>query len=189
MPTQITQVNINGVSVSSLNEVIEQVRKQTDLGLCRFRATNHWIDGAHNQATIKDFYAAGGEDTSRTETYVIDSDEPPLLAGANRGANPVEFVLTGLSGCLTTTLVYYAARKGIKLEAVKSALEGELDIRGLLNIDGGVRNGFRKVRVTFDIESAAPREQIEELVELAQRFSPVCDIISNPVPVVVQLAK
>ena len=110
------------------------------------------------------------------------------MMGENRGANPVEYVLTALSGCLTTTLVYYAAMMDIKLDSVESELEGDLDLRGLLNLDDSTRRGYSNIRVNFQIESDAPREKIEELVGMAKRFSPVCDIVSNPVSVSVALA-
>jgi uncharacterized OsmC-like protein len=189
MSAQATNVSVvNGVDVSQFTEVVKAVEADPSLGMCHFRARNTWMDGAHNQVSIQGFYAAGGEDTSRQEPFVHDADEPPLLVGENRGANPVEYVLTALSGCLTTTLVYYAATMGINLDAVESTLEGDLDIRGLFDLSDKVRNGYQNIRVTYRIESDAPREKIEELVRIAQRFSPVFDIVSNPVPVTVELA-
>jgi uncharacterized OsmC-like protein len=110
------------------------------------------------------------------------------LIGENRGANPVEFLLHGLAGCLTTTLVYHAAVRGIKLNSVKSTLEGDIDIHGLLALTDQVRPGYQQIRVSFDIDSPASREQLAELVKFAKDHSPVCDSISNPVDVVVKLA-
>ena len=119
MTTQ-TQTLINGVPVDRLVETIEAIDAQPSLGESHFRATNRWINGALNRSTIQGFYAAGEEDTTRTEPFVFDNDEPPVLLGENRGANPVEYVLHGLAGCITTTFVYYAAAQGVELEAVES---------------------------------------------------------------------
>jgi uncharacterized OsmC-like protein len=52
-----------------------------------------------------------------------------------------------------------------------------------------VRRGFQNIRVTFRIKSDAPREKLEELVELAQKRSPVFDIVTNRTPVTVTLEK
>lgn len=188
MTTEKTTEKPNGVDVPMLFETIDAIKDQPTLAKCQFRARNRWMDGAHCRTTIRDFHAAGEEDQSRTEPFEFDADEPPVLLGENRGANPVEFALTALAGCLTTSLIYHAAARGIRLNAVESQLEGDLDLRGFLNLDDSVRNGYENVRVTFKVDADAPREQIEELVKMAQQRSPVFDMMSNPVPVTVGLA-
>ena len=122
--------NINGVDVSRLSETIEAIKANPELAKFRFRARNKWIYGGHNRTEIKDFYGASKEDTSRTESFVMDADEPPILLGEDKGANPVEYVLTALAACLTTSMVYHAAARGIKIEEVESRLEGDLDLHG-----------------------------------------------------------
>lgn len=181
-------VTTNGVDTEKLSTVIGTVESDPSLGACLFRARNRWVDGALNRVEIQGFHAAGGEDTSRKAPYICDNDEPPLLCGENRGPNPVEYLLTGLSGCMTTTLVYNAALMGIELKSVESELEGDIDLRGLFNLDGDVNPGYRNIRVIFRIESDAPREKLEELVAIAHRFSPVCDSVTRPVRVDASLA-
>jgi hypothetical protein len=110
-----TTTTTNGVDTHEFKNVIGAIEADPSLGACRFRARNRWVDGALNRVEIQGFYAAGGEDTSRKVPFVRDNDEPPLLLGENRGPNPVEYLLTGLSGCMTTTLVYYAAMMGVEL--------------------------------------------------------------------------
>jgi uncharacterized OsmC-like protein len=184
----MTEQNIvNGVNVDQLFETINVIKDQPDIAKFRFRASNKWVNGGHNRTSIKDFYGAGQEDRSRTEPFVLDADEPPVLLGTDQGANPVEYVLTALAGCLTTSLIYHAAAQGIKIDEVESRFEGDLDLRGFLGLSENVRNGYQNIRVTFTIKSDAPKEKLEELVKLAQQRSPVFDIVSNPVPVSVGL--
>ncbi|HEV2666370.1 MAG TPA: OsmC family peroxiredoxin, partial [Blastocatellia bacterium] len=110
----MTEKNIvNGVNINQLFGTINQIEETPSLARFIFRAGNRWIDGGHNRTTIKDFYGAGQEDTSRAEPFVMDNDEPAVLLGEDNGANPVEFVLHALAGCLTTSLVYHAAARGI----------------------------------------------------------------------------
>lgn len=180
---------VNGVDTKALFATIEAVKDQPQLAEFEFRAHNRWIDGAHCRSTIKEFYGAGGEDVQRTRTFVFDADEPKVLLGEDRGANPVEYVLHALAGCLTTSLVYHAAARGIRLDSVESRFEGDLDLRGFLGLCPDIRNGYQQIRVTFRVKGDAPRETLEELVQLAQKRSPVFDIVSNPVPVVVTLAQ
>jgi len=102
-----------------------------------------------------------------------------FLASNDSAPNPVEFVLHALAGCLTTTTTYHAAVQGIVIEAIDSALEGDLDLRGIFGLSAEVRKGFSEVRVRMRIKSSA---SVDELRELAM-FSPVFDIVSNSVPV------
>ena len=141
------------------------------------------MTGGHNCSTIQDFYGAGGEDTTRTAPFMLDADEPPVLLGGDKGANPVEDVLHALAACMTTSMVYHAAARGIEIQSVKCNPEGDLDLRGFLGLDPSVRKGYQGIRVRFDVQSNATAEQLAELAQ----FSPVRDIISNPVPVALEI--
>ncbi|WP_424359982.1 OsmC family protein [Methanocella sp. MCL-LM] len=177
---------VNGINVTRLFSTVDTIKKDPGIAKFRFRATNRWVNGTHNQASVKDFFGAG-QDFAHAEPYVFDEDEPDVLLGKDAGANPVEYVLVALSGCLTTSLVAHAAARGVKLDAVESKLEGDLDVRGFLGMTEEVRRGYDNIRVTFRIKSDAPREKLQELVELAQKRSPVFDIVTNPTPVKVTL--
>jgi uncharacterized OsmC-like protein len=174
---------INGVDVDRFGQTIQAVQKDPGVATSQFRAINRWVSGGHNRSTIQGFYAAGQEDTSRTNPFVLDADEPPVLLGQDKGANPVEFVLHALAACLTTSLVYHAAARGITLESVESQLEGDLDLQGFLGLSDQVRRGYKEIRVKFNVKSDASPEQLEELAT----FSPVYDIVSNPVPVSISI--
>lgn len=181
------QTTMNGVNLDQLFDTIKVIKETPSLAKFTFRAANQWINGGHNRTTIKDFYGAGQEDTSRQTPFVMDNDEPAVLLGQDRGANPVEYVFHALAGCLTTSLVYHAAAQGIRIEEVESRFEGDLDLHGFLGLSDQVRNGYDNIRVTFKIKADAPEEKLEELIKLAQQRSPVFDIVSNPTPVSVRL--
>ncbi|QQS47562.1 MAG: OsmC family protein [Acidobacteriota bacterium] len=180
---------INGVDTEKLFGTVDAIKEMPSLASFNFRATNKWISGGHNRSMIKDFYGAGQEDTSRRAPFVVDNDEPAVLLGEDNGANPVEYLLHGLAGCLTSSLVYHAAAQGIKLDEVESTLDGDIDLRGFLNFPDGIRSGYQNIRVTFKIKSGAPREKIEELVRLARQVSPVCNTLTQGVTVDVKLAE
>ncbi|MEE8295792.1 MAG: OsmC family protein, partial [Sphingomonadales bacterium] len=120
---------VNGVNVTALNETIEAVKGDHAIAKFIFQANNQWLGGALNRTTINDYYGAL-EHQTRENPFVFDNDEPPVLLGEDRGANPVEFLLHGLAGCLTTTLAFHAASRGIEIEAISSELKGDLDLRG-----------------------------------------------------------
>lgn len=179
---------VNGVDIKRLYDTIQAVKGNPALGRFQFRAKNHWIDGGHNRSSIKDFYGAGQEDTSRKAAFVMDNDEPDVLLGVDNGANPVEYVLHALAGCITTTLVYHAAARGLHIESVSSSYEGELDLQGFLGLDPNVRRGYQNIKVTFDIQGDLTAEQKQEILALGMQFSPVFDTVSSPVMIDVKLA-
>ena len=185
MPQATMSGVINGVNIDRLGGMIHTVQQSPNMASFRFRATNRWITGGHNSSRIQSFYGAGQESTSRKRPFVLDSDKPRVLLGTDQGANPYEFVLHALAACLTTSLVYHAAARGIHLESVESTVEGDLDVQGFLGLSDKVRRGYKEIRVHFAIKSNAPAEQLEELM----RFSPVLDTVSNPVPVSIQIEK
>ena len=176
----------NGVDTQQMYGTLDLLKEQPELGRFRFRATNHWIDGAHNRTSIQGLYAAGGEDASREEAFELDAGEPPILLGANEGPNPAEYLLHALAACLTTSLVYVAAARKVRLSEVRSQLEGTMDVRGALGLDDSVRNGFEHITVRFTVKGDAPAEKLQEIVSRAQARSAVYDMVTNGVPVSVE---
>lgn len=187
--TTTASATLNGLDLKALFGTLDAIRADPGLAAFQFRASNRWIDGGLNRTTISGFFGAGQEDASRVEPFVYSNDEPPVLLGRNCAANPVEFVLHALAGCLTTSLVLHAAARGVHIRRVESRFDGDLDVRGLLGLSDEVRNGYRQIRVVFRVEADAPDEMIEELVTLAQKRSPVFDIVTHGVPVEVRTAR
>lgn len=177
---------VNGVNVDNLFKTVVAVKGNPTIAKFNFRAENRWIDGGNNRTTVNEFYGAC-QTHARSKPFEYVKDEPPVLLGNDQGANPVEYALAALAGCLTTSLIYHAAAQGIKIEEVESTLKGDLDLQGFLGLSEKVRNGYEHIDVTFRIKADASEEKIQELVELAQKRSPVFDMISNPTPVNVHL--
>ena len=169
---------INGVDVTALGRTLRLLNEEPKLGAFQFRASNRWIRGGLNRSTVQGFYGAG-EEHGRSKAFTMTADEPPVLIGGDQGANPVEFVLHALAACLTTSMVYHAAARGIEIGAVSSELEGDIDVRGFTGLADDVRKGYSNVRVKMTVASAAPANTLETLA----KFSPVYDIVSNSLPV------
>jgi len=179
-------LSLNGVDVDQLFGNIDAIKNSPVLGKFKFRAKNNWINGGHNQTTIKNFHGIQ-QDHDHANPFELDADEPPLLLGKDIGPNPVEYALTALAACVTTALVYHAAAKGVKLNAVESRLEGDIDLRGFLGISDEVRRGYDNIRIYYKIDADVPDEQLEELIQMGTKYSPVFDTITNPVTVTAQL--
>ena len=179
---------LNGVSVTKLFQTVGAILANPDFADFNFLAKGKWINGGHNRTTINDFYGACQTHT-RKQPFVFEKDEPPVLLGEDHGANPVEYALAALNGCLTTSLIYHAAAQGVNIEEVETTLSGDLDLHGFLGMDENVRNGYEKIQVNFRIKSNVPEEKLRELIGLAQKRSPVFDIISHPTPVEVTMER
>ena len=112
-----------------------------------------------------------------------------ILLGEDQSPNPVEYVLHALDGCLTSTLVYHAAARGYKITDVESTLEGNLDLHGFLGMDEKVRCGYNDIKVTMKVKGDLSEAELQEMVKVAQARSPVYDMVTNPVPVAVEIVK
>ena len=183
MEQVIEQTTVNGVDVEKMGTTVQAIQGQPDLAKFKFRAINSWVNGGQNQTTVKEFYGAGQEDTTRTQPFVLMADEPPVLLGKDESANPAEYVLHALASCLTTSMVYHAAANGIKIDAVDSEYEGDIDLHGFLGLSEDVRPGYQNIRVNFKVKSDAPAEKLRELM----KRSPVFDVVTNPVPVTISV--
>ena len=87
---------LNGVNVSAVESLINDVKENPELAKSKFRANNEWMDGGHNRTTVTGFYSAGQE-ISHTKQFVMEADEPPILAGQDQAATPVEHLLNALA--------------------------------------------------------------------------------------------
>ncbi len=125
----------NGVDTQQLFGTLDAIGDDPALGAFTFRATNRWINGAHNRSRMQGFYGAGREDDSRREAFVIDAGEPTVLLGTDSGPNAAEYLLHALAACLTTTIVYCAAARKIRLTEIESTVEADMDVRGCFGLD------------------------------------------------------
>ncbi|WP_242086535.1 OsmC family protein [Aestuariivivens sediminis] len=183
------QKTTNGVDLNRLHATIKAIGENPAIADFKFRASNKWVDGANNVSSIKGFYGACQEDTSRDVNLVLEADEPDVLLGTNNGPNPTETLLHALAACITTTLVYHAAAKGIQLKRVASTYEGDLDLHGFLALDLNVDPGYKVIRITFDIEGEKKLSdrQKQRLLDVGRQFSPVHSMVSKAVPMEVLL--
>lgn len=173
---------VNGVNVDDLYSTIDAVKATSAAAKFKFRISNQWQGASRNRSIVNGFYGTGQE-LGRQQSFILEADEPSVLLGTDTAANPVEYLLHALASCITTSMVYHAAALGIRIEAVESSFEGDIDLHGFLGLDPKVRKGFQAIRVTFKIKADAPEEKLQEIVELGTAHSPVFDSLTNGVPV------
>ena len=184
--TKRTPVPLNGVDTPTLISTINAVGAKPELAKFTFRNSNEWISGTHSRSTMKGFYGAGGEHAHKA-SYSAESDHPAVLCGADNAPTPVEWLLHALAACLTAGIGNIAAARGVKLTRVKSTVEGNIDLRGILGLSDEVRNGYEGVTARFEIEGDAPPESLRAIVEQSRARSAVFDVLTRGVPVSVEV--
>jgi uncharacterized OsmC-like protein len=176
----------NGVDTPTLLATINPVKDVPALAKFQFRATNRWVNGTYSESRIESFSGAGGEHTHKS-VFTYGADHPAVLVGNDRGPTPIEFLLHGLAACITAGIGNIAAARGVTLTSVESRVEGGIDLRGILGLSGDVRNGYERIRITFDIAGDAPPEKLRQIVEQSRARSAVFDVLTNGVPVEVTI--
>ncbi|MGH3207660.1 MAG: OsmC family protein [Trebonia sp.] len=177
----------NGVNVQALLGAREALSAAPGAAQFGWHATCTWRNGTHSHSIVDGFTGLGAEQRHRT-TYEFDADHPECFASLDNGATPVEYVLVGLAGCLTAGVASVAQLRGIQLRSVTAAIDGQMNILGILGADPDVRNGFEAVTVRFVIDADASRDDVEALIAQSQKRSAVYDILTNPTKVFVELA-
>ena len=173
---------LNGVDTPNLFATINAVAGNPPLAKFTFRAANRWVAGTHSRGTIETFYGAGSEQKHK-RTFTLEADHPAVLVGDDNAPLPVEILLYSLAACITGGIANVAAARGVTLTEVTASIEGDMDLRGILGLSKEVRNGYDKVRLTFNIKGDAPEEKLRQIVEQSRARSAVYDVLTNGVPV------
>lgn len=179
---------VNGLNMDQAMATIGAIGQDPDVAQFRFRTRNRWIGGGENRSTIQGFYGAKVEDGSRDQAWEFTNGEPPVLLGHNEGANPVEFLLHALAGCVTTTFVLHASARGITIRSMSTELEGDIDVQGLLGLNESVPPGYREIRIKMHVDADCSDEALADLMAYAEAHSPVCNTVCRPVPVRIERA-
>jgi uncharacterized OsmC-like protein len=169
----------NGIDTTALFGVIDAVKANPKIAKFSFRLASKWLGGEKTRSTIKEF--TGALQTHRVDAkgFIVESGEPPVLLGEDTAPNPGEWLLHSLVACLTTTIAYHAAARGIEIDAIESQIEGDVDLRGFLGLASDVRKGYSALRVHMRVRTRAARATVAALAS----YSPMLEVVSGSVPV------
>jgi uncharacterized OsmC-like protein len=187
MTSTVNESTRNGVDTATLFATLDAVKAAPEAARFQFRARNQWLSGTHNRSTIDGFYGVG-EERTHERSFHFDADHPAVLVGRDNGPTPVEYVLHALAACLTAGLANIAAARGVQLTEVHSTVSGDIDLNGILGLNPDVRNGYQNITVRFTVKGDAPAETLREIVEQSRARSAVFDVITNQVPVSIEVA-
>ncbi len=181
------KVAMNGVDVPTLLATINFVGENPEAAKFQFRAKGEWIEGTHSRATVNGYFGAGAEQ-GRDGDFVVEADHTAVLCGTDRAMTPVEYLLSALAACITAGIGNIASARQVKLTSVKTTVEGDINLLGLLGLNAEVRNGYNAIRATVKIEGDAPAEKLAKIVEQSVARSAVFDMLKNGTDVRVNVA-
>lgn len=142
-------------------------------------------------ANLKFGVTAKSQNPTKTEVtargFKMTIDEPENLGGTDGGANPVEYLLAALSGCLNVVGHIVAGEMGFKLNNLEICLEGGLDPAKFSGKTTDGRAGFNAVRVTLKPDTDADRQTLDKWLKIIEARCPVSDNISNATPLSITL--
>jgi uncharacterized OsmC-like protein len=114
---------------------------------------------------------------------LVEAGLHPATGGSGLQACSGDMLLEALVACAGVTLKAVATALQIELKDATLTAEGDLDFRGTLGVAKDAPVGFREIRLSFDLQSDAPQEQLKKLLELTERYCVVMQTIRNAVPV------
>ncbi|NLJ24202.1 MAG: OsmC family protein [Firmicutes bacterium] len=139
-------------------------------------------------------FAAKASSANPTKTVVtarnfqIIIDEPKDLGGTDDGANPVEYVLGALAGCLNVVGHVVAKEMNMPLNGLSIELEGDLDPAKFMGKSAKERAGYQEIRVKITPDTTADIETLGQWLAAIEERCPVSDNLQNPTPVKITLA-
>ncbi len=111
----------------------------------------------------------------------------PLTGGDGTLACSGDMLLQALVACAGVTLRAVATAMEIPLRGARISVEGDLDFRGTLGVSKEVPVGFGSIRVQFELDSDATREQLEKLIQITERYCVVMQTLRAPPAIAVKI--
>jgi|SRR5690625_1085325 len=132
---------------------------------------------------LADFTATGTSTGSlstavRARQFDFVVAEPPSLGGTDEGANPIEYLLGSLNGCVTVVIETIAAELGLAVENVATSATGTIDLRGFAGT-ADVSPHFQQLTLTLTLTTAVPEAELGELKAQVLRRCPVFNLIKD----------
>jgi uncharacterized OsmC-like protein len=169
---------VNGIDVDALRAIVEDIKNEPAKGIVEFKVKTSWRGQARTEASVES-YKLGGREVKRR--FSVRADEPVELLGENTAPNPQELLMAALNACISVGYVAGAAVHGITLSKLEIETKGQLDLRGFLGIDPGVKPGYESLQYVVRIAGNGRPEQFLDIHENVIKTSPNYFNLSRPV--------
>ncbi len=184
MTTMYQPTTLNGINLEALRSTAEAIARDPAKAITHWEVTSHWCGGTRSDTRVKRCMI-GGEEVPKD--FTIRVDEPVQLCGTNQYANPQEHLLASLNACMIVGYAASCAHEGVEIEELRIETEGEIDLRGFLGTDPGVKPGYDQLRYTVHIKGNGTPEQFERIHNTVMATSPNYFNLSSAVPLKARL--
>jgi uncharacterized OsmC-like protein len=181
-PTRAPQTEINGLSTEALGQLAEALQGKRQAGQVSLHTRTGWQGAARTATEIKGFTVDGQLRNDDRRRFVLECDWPAGFGSGDADAMPAEQFLHAVASCIAATTNAYAALEGVNLSRLEVAMEGNLDLHGLLGLDERVRAGLQGLEAEIRIAGDADRDTLEQLAHKGVRFSCLRESVEHGVP-------
>jgi uncharacterized OsmC-like protein len=171
---------VNGIDTEGVKALIGHVAKDPKNANTHWQVTSHWKGGTRSDTKVKG-YGFGKENIKKD--FTIQIDEPTELGGTNQFANPQEYLLAALNGCIMVGYVVGCSMEGIELEELRIETEGDIDLRGFLGLDKNVKPGYSEIKYKVHIKGNGTPQQFQKVHETVCATSPNRFNIANAIKI------
>ena len=140
-------------------------------------------------------FSVNGESNSTTQFvakvrhFKLVVDEPQDLGGTDEAANPVEYILAGLAGCINVVGHLVAKELGFVISKLNIDISGEINPDKLLGISTHERAGFQSIQINLNPETEADIVTLSQWLKIVEDRCPVKDNLRNETPVRLSVEK
>jgi uncharacterized OsmC-like protein len=111
--------------------------------------------------------------------HTLIVDQPAGMGGKDEGANPLQYELVSLGGCIGTIAVIIAKQERIDLKAFSVEVEADIDTDFLMGKTTEGRAGFTEIRVNAHIDADMTEDEKKAFLEKVDARCPISDILAN----------
>jgi uncharacterized OsmC-like protein len=169
---------VNGIDTEGVKGLIGHVDRDPANAITRWHVSTSWKGGTRSDTKVSGF-GFGREHIKKD--FTIQIDEPTELGGTNQFANPQEYLLAAMNGCMMVGYVVGCAMEGIELEDLRIETEGNIDLRGFLGLDPNVKPGYDEISYTVHIKGNGTPEQYQKVHDTVCASSPNRFNIANAI--------
>jgi uncharacterized OsmC-like protein len=177
----------NGVQIDQVKNLVKAVAENRGLGKVRFSARSSWGGATRTEVTINSYYAGGQDMAGPQRQFNMVVDEPPPLGGQDGGANPVEYLLAGLCGCITAGMATNGALFDTEFENIDIEMDFLMDVAGVFGLDDNVPNGGQEIKMTINARAKGDPEKVQKIKEIIMNKSPVKRTMEDGIKITSQL--
>ena len=112
--------------------------------------------------------------------WKLTADMPVKAGGDETAPTPGTLGRGALASCLAIGISTWAARLEIPIDAVEVEVEGDFDARGELGVGDDIPAGYQEIRYRISIDSPASKDDLDKVLEKAERHSPYLDVFGRP---------